>query len=184
MMVDTAPLLQLCLALGVQISGCGSCGCQSVEVASTGAALDHAPAYLGQLQPRNNTAVACNLPSPTAGVFHRAGELSVGAQQADYFQSATGKVLTIDIFSPPFKWTVADSVGSFNAAIMNRSLGKYCNISADSSVTPGGTQTTPAPTSSLILGSTSSVVSGAWMILFLYDALIITITTSTFNTAL
>ena len=51
MMVDTAPLLQLCLALGVQISGCVSCGCQSVEVASTGAALDHAPAYLGQLQP-------------------------------------------------------------------------------------------------------------------------------------
>ena len=52
MMVDTAALLlQLCLALGVQISGCVSCGCQSVEVASTGAALDHAPAYLGQLQP-------------------------------------------------------------------------------------------------------------------------------------
>ena len=51
MMVDTAPLLQLCLALGVQISGCGSCGCQSVEVASSGAAQDYAPAYLGQLPP-------------------------------------------------------------------------------------------------------------------------------------
>ena len=49
MMVDTAPLLQLCLALGVQISGCGSCGCQSVT--SSGAAQDHAPAYLGQLPP-------------------------------------------------------------------------------------------------------------------------------------
>ena len=47
----------------------------------------------------------------------------MGAQQADYFQSAAGKVLTIDIFSPPFKWTVADSVGSFNAAIMNRFSG-------------------------------------------------------------
>ena len=51
MMVDTAPLLQLCLALGIQISGCGSCGCQSVEVASSGAAQDYAPAYLGQLPP-------------------------------------------------------------------------------------------------------------------------------------
>lgn len=64
------------------------------------------PRLPGSAAARNNTVVACNLPSPTAGVFHRAGELSVGAQQADYFQSATGKVLTIDIFSPPFKWTV------------------------------------------------------------------------------
>ena len=51
----------------------------------------------------------------------------MGAQQADYFQSATGKVLTIDIFSPPYKWTVADTVGSFNAAIMNRSTGNIAS---------------------------------------------------------
>ena len=88
MMVDTAALLlQLCLALGVQISGCVSCGCQSVEVASTGAALDHAPAYLGQLQPRNNTAVACNPPLS----HRRSVPPSWGAQRG----GAAGRLLPV-----------------------------------------------------------------------------------------